>query len=78
MTSTDNRGREYCELRNTEHAEACGKISNQEKLAYFETFRDRLSDACSTLGGTWSDYTTGNGYFTDEGSYSDWTLGQCK
>jgi hypothetical protein len=78
MTSKTTTGREYCELVDTKHADACGRISNEEKLAYFETFRDRLTDVCTAVGGTWSDYTSGNGYFTDLGSYGDWTLGQCK
>jgi len=78
MTHTDYSGQEYCELRNTKHKDACGKISREEKLAYFETFRDLLTDACTAVDGTWSDYTSGNGQFKDEGSYGDWTLGQCK
>ena len=61
-----------------EQLSKCGEPSRAEKLKYFENFRDLLTDACSTSGGTLSGYTSGNGFFIDEGSYSDWSLGQCK
>ena len=61
-----------------EQLSRCGEPSRAEKLEYFENFRDLLTDACSTSGGTLSGYTSGNGFFIDEGSYSDWSLGQCK
>ncbi len=56
----------------------CGGQGNDEKQELFESFRQLLTDACTAMDGEWKGYTIGNGRFVDQGSYSDWTMGQCK
>ena len=56
-THRDNNCREYCKYRNTKHKDNCGKLSREEKIAYFESFRDILTETCTAFDGEWVGYT---------------------